>query len=367
MNGLSSLLPRKGIQDLMVYEPGRPLEEVAREHGLDPEALIKLASNENNLGPSPKAVAAMQDAASRMHLYPDGGAFYLRNALAEKLGISPDMLIFGNGSNELIEFLGHVFLQPGTNLVMSESAFIIYKLVADAFGAETRMAPMRDFTHDLDAIADRVDKNTRLVFVANPNNPTGTRVDNAGLKAFLDLLPDHVLPVLDEAYVELLLPEEQPDSLNWVQQNRPLLLLRTFSKTYGLAGLRLGYGIGSPELMQWLGKFRQPFNVNAMAQAAALAALEDEDYVDRTRACIREGLDYFERTCNALGLETVPSSANFILIKTGRGREIFQALQQRGVIARPMDGYRLPDWLRVSVGLPEENRKAMDVLKEVLS
>ncbi len=367
MSQISSLSPRPGIDNLMVYEPGRPLEEVAREQGLNPSELVKLASNENNLGPSPKAVSAMQKAASQMHLYPDGGAFYLRNTLAEKLGISSDMLIFGNGSNELIEFLGHVFLQPGTNLVMSQSAFIIYKLVADSFGAETRMAPMKNFTHDLDAMAECIDENTRLVFVANPNNPTGTRVSNEELKSFLDALPEHVLPVLDEAYVELLDPAEQPDSLNWVKEQRPLILLRTFSKTYGLAGLRLGYGIASPELINWLGKFRQPFNVNAMAQAAAMAALQDEDYVQQTRTCIKEGLAFFEDTFRDLGLEVVPSFANFILVKTGNGREVFQALQKRGVIARPMDGYGLPDWLRISVGLPEENQKAMKILKEVLS
>jgi histidinol-phosphate aminotransferase len=319
------------------------------------------------LGPSPKAIEAMQQAASKMHLYPDGGAFYLRKALADQLGVDPNMLIFGNGSNELIEFLGHVFLQPGTNIVMSQSAFIIYKLVAETFGAEVRMAPMQGFTHDLDAMADLIDENTRLVFVANPNNPTGTKVDNQDLKIFLDKLPEHVLPVLDEAYVELLPPDQQPDSLTWVKGERPLILLRTFSKTYGLAGLRLGYGVAQPELIQWLGIFRQPFNVNAMAQAAALAAIEDQEYVQRTRKIIQDGLCFFERACRELGLETVPSSANFLLIKTGKGREIFQALQKRGVIARPMDGYGLPEWLRVSVGLPEENARAMELLKEVLA
>jgi len=367
MSACSSLKPRSGIETLSVYEPGRPLEDVARELGLHPEALVKLASNENNLGPSPKAIEAMQRAASQMHLYPDGGAFYLRKALADQLGVDPNMLIFGNGSNELIEFLGHVFLQPGTNIVMSQSAFIIYKLVAETFGAEVRMAPMQGFTHDLDAMADRIDENTRLVFVANPNNPTGTKVDNQDLKTFLDKLPEHVLPVLDEAYVELLPPDQQPDSLAWVKEQRPLILLRTFSKTYGLAGLRLGYGVAQPELIQWLGKFRQPFNVNAMAQAAALAAIEDQEYVQRTRKIIQDGLCLFEKACRELGLETVPSSANFLLIKTGKGREVFQALQKRGVIARPMDGYGLPEWLRVSVGLPKENARAMDLLKEVLA
>lgn len=367
MSAISKLKPRPGIDSLMVYEPGRPLEEVAREHRIHPDELIKLASNENNLGPSPKAVQAMRDAAGEMHLYPDGGAFYLRHALAEKLGVRNDMLIFGNGSNELIEFLGHVFLQAGTNIVMSQSAFIIYKLVAETFGAEARMAPMQNFTHDLDAMAEMVDDDTRLIFVANPNNPTGTRVENGKLKSFLDALPDHVLPVLDEAYVELLPLEDQPNSMEWVKNPRPLIVLRTFSKTYGLAGLRLGYGVADPDLINWLGKFRQPFNVNAMAQTAALAAIEDDGYVENTRKVIQDGLAFFENSCMELGLETVPSSANFLLIKTGEGRRHFHELQKKGVIARPMDGYGLPEWLRISVGLPQENHRAMKILKEVLS
>ncbi len=364
---MSSLLPKPGIDALAVYEPGRPLEEVAREHGLRAADLVKLASNENALGPSPKAIDAMRATAGKMHLYPDGGAFYLRQALADKLGVSPDMLLFGNGSNELIEFLGHVFLGPGTNLVMSQCAFVIYKLVADAFGAETLAAPMRGFTHDLDAMADRVDAHTRLVFVANPNNPTGTRVSAADLRRFLDRLPPHVLLVMDEAYVELLPPDEQPPCLDWVREGRNLIVLRTFSKTYGLAGLRLGYAVADPEILRLLDKFRQPFNVNAMAQAAALAALEDDAYVEKTRALVRDGLAFFERECAALGLETVPSVANFLLVKTGKGRQRFVDLQKRGVIARPMDGYGLPDYLRFTVGTPAENQRAIDALREVLA
>lgn len=362
--GVQQLRPRSGIGSLRVYEPGRPLEEVARECGLDPASLVKLASNENNLGPSPKAVEAMREAAASMHLYPDGGAYYLRQALAGKLGVTPDHLLFGNGSNELIEFLGHVFLEPGTNIVMSDCAFMIYRLVAAAFGADTLSAPMRNFTHDLEAMAALVNDQTRLVFIANPNNPTGTRVDNDGLKRFLEELPDHVLPVLDEAYVELLPEEEQPDSCSWVTGGRPLIVLRTFSKTYGLAGVRLGYGVADPGIISWLGKFRQPFNVNAMAQAAALAALQDGAYVERTRRWVREGLDFFETAFADMGLETVPSCANFLLVKTGNSRETFEAMKQQGVITRPMDGYGLPDWLRLSIGTPEENQRAVDALKE---
>lgn len=361
------LVPKEGIERLAVYEPGRPLEEVARAHGLSPADLVKLASNENALGPSPKAVEAMRAAASKMHLYPDGGAFYLRKALADKLGVSPDMLLFGNGSNEIIEFLGHVFLEPGANLVMSQAAFIIYKLVADAFGAETRMAPMREFTHDLDAMLELVDANTRLVFVANPNNPTGTRVDNAALKRFLDRVPPQALVVLDEAYVELLPPWEQPDAISWIKEGHGLLVMRTFSKTYGLAGIRLGYAIAHPTVLTLLNKFRQPFNVNAMALAAALAALEDDAYVEQTREMVREGLAFFERGCFKLGLDTVPSSANFLLIRTGEGRRRFEQLQRLGVIVRPMDGYGMSDWIRVTVGTEAENRRALDAIGEVLA
>lgn len=360
------VMPKPGIEALKVYEPGRPLEEVARAHGLNPSELVKLASNENALGPGPKAVEAMRAAAPKMHLYPDGGAFYLRGKLSATLNVPPDHLLFGNGSNEIIEFLGHVFLGPGTNLVMSQAAFIIYKLVADSFGAETRMAPMKDFTHDLDAMLDLIDGETRLVFVANPNNPTGTRVDNAALEAFLDRVPDHVLVVLDEAYVELLPPEEQPPSLDWVKAGRQVLVMRTFSKTYGLAGIRLGYAVGRPGLLNLLNKFRQPFNVTAMALAAAEAALEDREYVEQTRELVREGLAYFEAECAALGLETVPSVANFLLIKTGAGRRHFEELQARGVIARPMDGYGLPEWLRVTVGTRPENERFIAKLKEIL-
>lgn len=361
------LTPREGIERLAVYEPGRPMDEVARAHGIDPAKLIKLASNENNLGPSPKAIEAMRDAAPKMHLYPDGGAYYLRKALGEKLGVPPNFLLFGNGSNELIEFLGHVFLEPGTNIVMSQAAFIIYKLVADAFGAETRMAPMRHFTHDLPAMAKLIDDNTRIIFVANPNNPTGTKVSNQELRDFLDHVPPHVLIVLDEAYVELLPPQDQPPSTQWVLDGHPILVLRTFSKTYGLAGLRLGYAVADPAIISLLNKFRQPFNVNAMALAAALAALQDDEHVTHTRKLVQEGLAFFEQECFKLDLDTVPSSANFLLIRTGNGRAHFEALQELGIITRPMDGYGLPEWLRITVGTQPENKRALAALKEVLA
>lgn len=359
------MIPNSQIPSLYTYEPGRPLEEVAREIGFgDAHAITKLASNENPLGPSPAAIHAMRAQAEQMHIYPDGGAYYLRQALAEQLNVPPDSLIFGTGSNELIVFLGHVFLGPGTNLVMSEQAFIIYHLVAASFGAETRMIPSKDFGHDLQAMAEAVDENTRLFCIANPNNPTGTLIDPAELRAVIEGLPEHVLVVLDEAYIELLDTDQRPE-LHLTRPN--LIALRTFSKAYGLAGLRIGYGIAPPELIGLLSKVRQPFNVSAMAQAAALAAIADQAHVDALRTLTRDGLARLQAAADALGIPTVPSFANFILFETGAGRACFEALQQRGVIVRPMDGYSLPEHIRVSVGTREENEHFIRELPAALA
>ncbi len=355
------------VSRLGVYEPGRPIEEVAREVGLaSADAIIKLASNENALGPSPKAVAAMRQQARRMHLYPDGGAFYLREGLANHLNVAPGQVLVGSGSNELIEFIGHVFLDAGVNLVMADRAFVVYKLVGDLFRAETIMAPMKQYTHDLDAMLAAITPQTRVVFIANPNNPTGTMVNGAELDAFLHQVPDHVVTVIDEAYIELLAPVEQPDTLKHVRAGRKVVLLRTFSKMYGLAGLRIGYAIAPEACIELLARVRQPFNTTSMGQAAALAALEDEAHVQRTRRLVKEGLAYFEAAFRKMGLEYVPSVANFILVKVGRGREVFESMQRKGVIVRCMDPYRLPDHIRITTGTPRENRRCIKVLAEVL-
>lgn len=360
-------LARPWIAGLGVYEPGRPIEEVAREMGFStPDDIIKLASNENALGPSPKAIAAMRKASREMHLYPDGGAFYLRQALGRKLNVSPGQIITGAGSNELIEFIGHVFLDASTNIVMADRAFVVYKLVAAMFRARTVSVPMVRFTHDLGAILRAITPETRVVFVANPNNPTGTMVGQAELDAFMAAVPEHVVVVFDEAYIELLQPEDQPDCLKYVREGRKVIILRTFSKTYGLAGLRIGYAIAPEECIQLMQRVRQPFNTTAMAQIAALAALEDDEYVTRTRAMMREGLDYFEAAFHKLKLEFVPSSANFILVKVGFGRRVFDAMQRAGVIVRPMDPYGLPEYIRVTVGTRSENRRCLKVLKAAL-
>ena len=308
----------------------------------------------------------MQAAAGRMHIYPDGDAFYLRRALAAKLGVQPEEVFLGHGSNEIIALLGHIYLGPGTDIVMSERAFVIYRLVASLYQAETIAVPMAGMAHDLDAMRAAVTPRTKLVFVANPNNPTGTRVDNAALERFLGSLPDQVVAVVDEAYVELLPPAEQPDVIRLVKAGRPVIVLRTFSKSYGLAGLRVGYAIAGREAVSLLNRVRQPFNVNAMALEAALAALEDEPYLEQTRALVRDGLRQIEEGCRALGVECVPSCANFLLVRVGAGRAAFEALRRRKVIVRPMDGYQLPDHVRVTVGTREENARFLDALRAVL-
>ena len=361
-------LARPHIAALLVYEPGKPVEEVARELNLgDPEHIDKLASNENMLGPSPKAIAAMQQAAANMHYYPDGGAFYLKQALGAQLNLKPDQLIIGDGSNELLVFLSQVFLEPGSSIVMGAQAFIVYLLAASMFEAKTIRVPMKNFAHDLDAMLAAIQPDTRLVYIANPNNPTGTVVSPQQLDDFMDRVTDNVVEVFDEAYVALLPPDEQPDTLRYVREGRNVFVLRTFSKTYGLAGLRIGYAASTPEGIALLNRVRQPFNVNAMAQVAALAALEDDEHVERTRALVRDGLAQLEQACRERNLDTVPSKANFLLIKTGAGRELFQALQKKRVIVRPMDGYGLPDYVRVTVGTREQNEHFIQALDEVLA
>lgn len=366
MNTISSIAG-KWISGLPAYEPGRPIEEVARTLGFkDAQDIIKLASNENSLGPSPLAVKAMRTAAADMHRYPDGGLFRLTAAMAGKLDMPPGCIVFGNGSNELIEFIGRVFLKPGSNIVVADHSFLVYRIVASMHRAETISVPMRRLTHDLDAMLTAVTPETRIVFIGNPNNPTGTMVTGKSLDRFISRIPGHVIVVIDEAYVELLAPERQPDTLKYVRDDRNVVVIRTFSKTYGLAGLRLGYGITPENCARLLQRVRQPFNVNAMAQAAALAALDDETHVARTRTMVSAGLKYFEGAFSRLGLAFVRSVTNFMLVKTGAGRDIFNLLMREGVIVRPMDIYGLPDYIRITVGTREENERCIKALAKVL-
>ena len=369
-----SSLANRFICDIPVYEPGRPIEEVARELGLKPSGIIKLASNENALGPSPKAIAAMRKALTTAHRYPDGDGFYLRQALAEKLNsggragarpssVSLDNIVIGCGSNEVIEFLYHVFIRSGDEVVVGDRAFVIYSIMAKMFQAKCVEVPFRGHTHDLVAMREVITSKTRLVFIANPNNPTGTRVTNAELDRFIKNLPAHVICVLDEAYIEFL--DDPPPSVGYAMRHN-VVVLRTFSKIAGLAGLRIGYGVAQKEYIALLQKVRQPFNVNSIAQAGALAALADTAHIRRTKTMTRSGLAYLEREFRKLKLEYVPSCANFVLVNVGDGDKIFRALQRHGVIVRPMRGYKMPEWVRVTVGLPEENRRLSRALREEL-
>lgn len=353
------------LASLPVYQPGRPIEEVARELGLPADSIIKLASNENPFGPSPLALAAMQKALASVNLYPDGNAFYLKQKLAAKLGVETTNLVLGNGSNDIIEFIGHALFAPSVDVVVSQYCFAIYPIVTKLFGANFITVPAKNYGHDLPAMLRAITPQTRAVFVANPNNPTGTLASREEMIHFVNEVPDHVLCVLDEAYIEFL---EDPLDLSALVRSgaRPnLILMRTFSKIYGLAGLRVGYGIAHPEFVAALEKIRQPFNLNLLAQAAALAALDDTEHVLKTRANNFNGLKFFEQAFRDLKLEYIPSSANFILVRVGDGQHVFNELQKRGVIVRPMGGYQLPEWVRISIGTPQENERCVKTLQEV--
>jgi len=340
-----------------VYEPGKPIEEVARELGLDPAGIIKLASNENPFGPSPKAIAAAQAALLQGELYPDGGCFALRRKLAEVRGLQPEQFVIGNGSNELLELVGHAFLRPGDEVVMGNPAFVVYKLVTLLFGATPVEVPLVNHCHVLADLAAAITPRTRIVFVPSPNNPTGTANAEAELLAFARALPEHVVCVFDEAYAEYL--ETPPDLRPLIAEGRPVLCLRTFSKIHGLAALRVGYGYASAEMAALLNRVRQPFNVNAIGQAAAVAALDDREFTDRCRRENRTGMAQLGEGFKRLGLEFVPSVGNFILVRVGDGGRVFEALQRRGVIIRPVKSYGLPEWVRVTVGTREQNERLL--------
>lgn len=348
-----------------VYQPGKPIAEVARELGLDPLGIIKLASNENPLGPSPKALAAARRALESAALYPDGSCFELKQALARARSLSPEHFVVGNGSNEILELLGHAFIGAGDEAVMGQGAFIVYKLATLLFGGVPVEVPMKDFRHDLEGMAAAVSKRTKLVFVASPDNPSGTANTAAEIRAFAESLPDHVVFVLDEAYAEYL--DEAPDLRDLIAAGRKIFCARTFSKIYGLAGLRVGYGYGAPELARLLDRARAPFNVNAVAQAAAAAALDDAEFVARCRKANADGRRQLERGFGALGRRYIESHANFVTVDVGDGVACFQAMQRDGVIARPLAPYGMPQMVRVTVGLPEQNERALKSLSSFLN
>lgn len=348
-----------------VYEPGRPIEDVARELGIDPRTIIKLASNENPLGSSPRAIEAAKRALEEANLYPDGGSVALRQRLAERHRLAPEQFVVGNGSNEILELLGHVFLRSGDEAVVGRPAFIVYKLATLLFGARPVEVPLVAHRHDLEAMAAAVTPRTKLVFLPSPNNPTGTANSEADILAFARALPDHVILVFDEAYAEYLDPP--PDLRPLIARGRKVICLRTFSKIHGLASLRIGYGYASPELAALLQRVRQPFNVNAVALAAARAALDDDAWLDRCRAENRAGLAQLAAGFAALGCHFVPSEANFILVRVGDGAGVFAKLQRRGVIVRPVGPYGLPEWVRVTVGTGAQNQRLIKELEVALS
>ncbi len=344
------------IREISPYEPGKPIEEVQRELGL--KRVIKLASNENPLGTSKKVLKEIRKAAEKIHLYPDGGAYHLRKKVAGRLGVNENQLIFGNGSNEIIELLVKGFVGPGDRVLSSAISFLVYPLVVKTLGGQFIGAPMKDFRYQLKTIASLVDERTRLIFIANPNNPTGTYVRRDELNDFFDQVPPQVIVCLDEAYIDFVDVQDFPDGLFYVKLDRPnVIVLRTFSKSYGLAGLRLGYGVACAELIQYLHKIRQPFNVNSMAQWAGATALDDVEYLEKTKKLVREGREFFYKKFQKLGLDYLPSQANFVLVNVSHDAEsVFKALLKRGLIVRSMRAYGLTQHIRVTVGLPRENR-----------
>ena len=352
------------LRDLAVYEPGKPIEETARELGVDPSTIIKLASNENPLGPSPRALQAMRAALENAHLYPDGSGFYLRRAIAAKLGVAPESVILGNGSNEVIEFLGHAFLNSGDDVITCQYAFIVYKLVATAFGVRTIETPSPDYQQNLGATLDAITSKTRLIFIPNPNNPTGTLISQPAIDTFMSQVPGNIIVVFDEAYFEFL--DDPPDTLRFIRDGRNVVVLRTFSKIHGLAGLRIGYAIAPSELTEVLHKTRQPFNVNSVAQAGAIAALDDDAHLRETKRVIDEGRAYLQEQLGKMQIPFVPSAANFLMVNVGDGCAVFQKLLQQKIIVRPLKGYGLPEWVRISVGTMEQNRQLIAALGELI-
>jgi histidinol-phosphate aminotransferase len=355
------------VRAIAPYQAGKPIEELAREFGLDPSRIVKLASNENPLGMPASARAAIERAAADLARYPDANGYALKQAIAARFGVPLDWITLGNGSNDILELAAAALLQPGCSCVYSQYSFAVYALATQARGARAIVVPARAHGHDLDAMAAAVADDTTLMYVANPNNPTGTYLGAAALERFLEGVPARVVVVLDEAYNEYLPPELRMDTVAWVRRFPNLLVSRTFSKAYGLAGLRVGYGLAQPALTDLLNRVRQPFNVNSLAQAAAVAALADTDYLTRSYELNRAGMRSFTEAFAALGLPYVESQGNFVLVRVGDGARVYQALLTRGVIVRPVGNYGLPEWLRVSIGLPEENAAFLAALPAALA
>jgi histidinol-phosphate aminotransferase len=359
------------VRAIAPYQAGKPIAEVAREFGLDEAAIVKLASNENPFGVPESARQAMAAAAAELGRYPDANGFDLKAALSKRYEVPADWITLGNGSNDILEIAAHAFVERGQSVVYAQYSFAVYALATQGVGARHIVVPAKNHGHDLPAMLAAIDDDTRLVFIANPNNPTGTFIKAAEIEAFLSNVPSHVVVVLDEAYNEFLAKEDQFESAQWVKKYPNLLVSRTFSKAYGLAGLRVGFAIAQPALTDLMNRIRQPFNVNALAQAAAVAALNDQEFLQRSAENNRAGYAQLVEAFDKLGLEYVPSYGNFVLVKVGdeadAGARINLALLKQGVIVRPVGNYGLPEWLRISIGLPEENEVLIEALTHALA
>ncbi|RCL31894.1 MAG: histidinol-phosphate transaminase [Puniceicoccaceae bacterium] len=356
-------LANPGVFDQPIYVPGKPLNAVAEEHGLALESIDKLASNENPFGPSPAAIRAIKAALPNLNLYPDGSCHALKSDLAELHRINSDQIFVGNGSNEIIELLGHVFLRPGTEVVVGTYSFIVYRLVAELFGAKVVDVPMYNFKHDLKAMANAVTDKTRIVFVASPNNPTGMANDSRELIEFIDRLPDHVILCFDEAYAEYL--TDPPDLKPMLKQGHKIVFLRTFSKIFGLGGLRLGFAYGHSDLIALLNRVRQPFNVNALAQIGGRAALRDDAFLEHCRRENERGKIQLIEGLKRLNYTVYGGSANFVFVDVGDGQVVFERLQEQGIIVRPLANYGLPEYIRVTIGREEQNDRFLLILQKL--
>lgn len=354
------------IRRISPYVPGKPTSELARELGLDEARIVKLASNENPLGMSPKARAAMSEALESLALYPDGNGFDLKQALSRKLGLGSESFVLGNGSNDVLELVARAFLSPGSSAIYAQHAFAVYPLAIQSSGARAIEVPARFFGHDLAAMADAIAADTRIVFIANPNNPTGTFLPGKVIEDFLSQVPSDVLVVLDEAYNEYLPPELRYDSVSWLERFPNLIITRTFSKIYGLAGLRVGYAVANPAVADLMNRVRQPFNVNSLALAAAEGALADDEFLRRSFEINRVGMAQIIKGLDALNLQHIPSVGNFLTFRVGDGAGVNKRLLQHGVIVRPIGNYGMPEWLRVSIGLESENTRFLEALAMAL-
>lgn len=358
-------LATPGVQKLSPYQPGKPIAELERELGITD--IIKLASNENPLGCSPRVLTAIDSGLSELALYPDGNGFILKQALSDFYHRPLAEITLGNGSNDILELIGRAFLQPGDEAIYAQHSFAVYPLVVQAVGATGITVPAKNWGHDLAAMAKAVTEKTRVIFIANPNNPTGTWVEKDELDAFFKAVPEHVLVVLDEAYGEYVEASDFPDGMDYLSQNPNVIVSRTFSKAYGLAGLRVGYAFAHPDITNVLNRVRQPFNVNALALRAAVAALHDQDFVARSRVLNAAGMQQITEGVQALGLSVIPSRGNFLCVHLQRaGLPVYEALLRQGVIVRPVTNYGMPEYLRVTIGAPAENDRFLAALKAVL-